>query len=46
MILNSIIKDYYEAITSSGDDRLKGYDKTDLNSNRNKTERKRRIKYF
>ena len=36
MIFNSIKKDHDDALTSSGHDRLKGYDKPNLDSNSKK----------
>ena len=38
-IFNSNKKDYYVALTSIGYDRIKSYNKKDLNSNSNKTKR-------
>ena len=35
-IFNSIKKNYNEALTSRAHNRLKGYDKNDMNSNSNK----------
>ena len=45
-IFNSIKKDYDDALTSSGHDTLKGYDKPNLDSNSKKTSRSRKIIYF
>ena len=45
-IFNSIKKDYDNALTTSGHDRLKGYDKPNLDFNSKKTRRSRKIIYF
>ena len=45
-IFNSNKKDYYVALTSIGYDRIKGYNKKDLNSKSNKTKISERIIYF
>ena len=45
-IFNSIKKDYDDALTTSGHDRLKGYDKPNLDYNSKKTRRSRKVIYF
>ena len=45
-IFNNNKKYYDNALTSSGHDRLKGYDKPKLDSNSNKTRRSKKTIYF